>query len=181
MRPVIVLLFTLLSVFSSKAQSASSEGNVSLNIKLYPIHSLVVNSAQDHREVTLEYKTEADYLNGVSSHKPNHINVYSTGGFEIKVKSSDNELRSNTLQTINSNTVEIRISNGENAPQDGVLMTQRISSQESTIVTSTLGTFNGNYNVEYKGMGANEYINGFVANQPSTAYNTNLTYIIIPK
>jgi len=46
-------------------------------------------------------------------------------------------------------------------------------------VSSTNGGVNKKISVQYKGAGANEYINNYIANQNPTVYTTELTYTIV--
>ncbi len=77
----LILLLLPTVVFSQTSD------NVTLNVTLNPIQSLIVNPQQ--KTVDLTYSTKADYLNGVISKQENHLTVFSTGGFEIKVKSNN--------------------------------------------------------------------------------------------
>src|SRR5690606_19796747 len=61
-----------------------------LNINLYPIQTLEINSAQ--KTVNLDYKTKLDYESGVNSDQIDHLKIYSTGGFSIKVRSASDKL-----------------------------------------------------------------------------------------
>ena len=182
---ILVALFAIsASVISANAQESKNFDNVTLNIKLHPIHTLVVNQAADQKIVDLEYKTTENYASGVTARRENHLNVYSTGGYEIKVKSSGSELVTNTAGprgNINANTVQILAANGSNA-QDGAQYTpQPLSATQSTIISATNGGIDRNYSIEYKGSGANAYLNHYVAGQNPTVYTTTVTYTIIAK
>ena len=90
------LLFVFLAM-NSIALNAQSE--VTLNIKLHPIQTLVINQAK----VDINYSTKEDYTNGVTIQEPEHITVYSTGGFTVQVKASS----ANLVNTDSSNSETI--------------------------------------------------------------------------
>ncbi|MCD2426022.1 hypothetical protein LQ567_24775 [Niabella pedocola] len=161
------------------AQAPTNTDNVTLNIKLKPIQTLVVNNAADQKTVDLVYETTGDYQNGKSETKQNHLAVYSTGGFVVKVKSAAANFNGpkGDLQT---NSVTITPAAGSNDPIAGAqYSTQTLQATEQEIVKSTTGTVNGKINVTYKGAGANAYLNYYVAGQTPTVYTTQVTYTII--
>src|SRR5690606_14460417 len=80
-------LALVLTAFAANAQDTDQ---VALNVKLYPIQTIVVNAAN----VDLEYKTKTDYANGVTVSQGDHLTVYSTGGFTVNVKSETATLTS---------------------------------------------------------------------------------------
>ncbi len=183
MKKVILASLTILFGIAAQAQPGPT-GNVTLNVKLYPIQTLVVNPAQE--VVNLEYHTEADYANGVSSNVlQDHLSVYSTGGFTVSVKSATAHL-TNTVAAnvshgdIEANSIQIIPTNGTK-PIEGVTNTTiPLSGTEQTIVSSVYGAVNKTINVEYKGAGADAYINYYVAGQtPASVYTTQLTYTIL--
>lgn len=177
----LLVVGVLLSVNSMKAQDGSTD-NVTLNIKLNPIQTLFVNPTQ--KEVNLEYKTKADYSGGVSYNEPNHLEIYSTGGFEIKAKASTSTLNSaNTTvgNGMNVNTVEIIPSAGSK-PLAGATYNQKSLSAEAdgvVIISSTTGGVDRNFNIEYAGAGAEQYVNYYNNAENPTIYTTTVTYTIV--
>ncbi len=151
--------------------------NVTLNVKLKQIQTLVVNTSQ--KVVNLEYVTKDDYVNGVTSVNPDHLNIYSTGGFQVKVKSA-NAAMQNGGKSIQANTIQIKATAGSEAV-NGAQYSQNVqlSANESTLVTSTTGGVNKKISIEYKGAGANAYLDNYVAGQDPTVYTTELTYTIV--
>ena len=88
MKRIIVASLIMFAGITAQAQTAPVTDNVTLNVKLHPIQTLVVNESQ--KTVDLDYKTEVDYATGVSSKVlVDHLTVYSTGGFKVTVRSSD--------------------------------------------------------------------------------------------
>lgn len=175
-----VILASLMMAFGITAQAQT--GNVTLNVKLNPIQTLVVNPAQE--TVDLEYSSKDDYANGVTSGAlTDHLSVFSTGGFAVTVKSAGTHL-TNTVASgphgdIEAGTIQIVASNGTDAINSATNNTISLSGSEQTLVSSIYGAVDKTINVEYKGADANKYINYYVAGQEPTVYTTELTYTIV--
>ena len=187
MKKIITLLaFTaVLGITGANANSGHGDGNggngsVTLNVKLNPIQTLTVNSNQ--KVVDLEYKTKDDYLKGVTSTQENHLTVFSTGGFNINVKSSSAQL-TGSQDNIDASTIQITAANGTSTtlPSSG-FETKALGGSGETIVTSDVGGAELNFNVTYKGKGDNEYINKYYNSEsPTTVYTTTVMYEIVAK
>lgn len=180
------IFIAVVSVFAVILNTSAQQNteSVTLNIKLHPIHTLVINPAQDHKTVDLEYKSKEEYATGVSALRANHLTVYSTGGYEIKVKSSGSELingQAGARGNIDASTVNITASNGSKAQEGASYSTQALSATESTIVSTATGGIDNNYNIEYRGKNGNAYLNHYVAGQNPTVYTTTVTYTIIAR
>lgn len=171
MKNFILASFAILGFSTLKAQ------NVTLNVRLKPIQTLVVNNAQ--KIVNLDYVTKDDYANGVSSVNADHLSIYSTGGFQVKVKSANAALQ-NGGKNIQANTIQIKASAGSEAV-NGAQYAQNVqlSANETTLVSSSNGGVDKKINIEYKGAGANAYLDNYIAGQDPTVYTTELTYTII--
>ncbi|WEK71710.1 MAG: hypothetical protein P0Y62_09095 [Candidatus Chryseobacterium colombiense] len=175
MKKFILASFAFLGFATVNAQT----NQVTLNVKLKPIQTLVVNPAQ--KAVDLIYTTAADYSGGVSSTQADHLTVYSTGGFEVKVKGGDANMV-NGAKNIASNTITITASNGANNSITGATYTPvSLSNNDQVIATSATGGVNKNINVTYAGAGADTYVNNYIAGQTPTTYTTTLTYTILAK
>ena len=172
-----ILLPTLvLAAISAKAQTSTD--NVTLNVKLNPIQTLVVNSAQ--KTVDLTYTTKADYSDGVESEQKDHLSVYSTGGFEIKAKVGADLTNSATSKTIAANTINITAAKGTDG-LEATYSNTTLSTSDAVIVSSTVGGVDKNINITYAGKGADAYINNYIAGQNPTVYTTTVTYTINAK
>lgn len=175
-----IILSSMMIAFGIAAQAQ----NVTLNVKLNPIQTLVVNPAQE--TVDLEYSSKEDYANGVTSGAlTDHLSVFSTGGFAVTVKSAGTHL-TNTVTSgagthgdIEAGTIQIVASNGTDAINSATNNTISLSGSEQTLVSSIYGAVDKTINVEYKGADANQYINYYVAGQEPTVYTTELTYTIV--
>lgn len=175
MKKFILASFAFLGFATVSAQT----NTVTLNVKLKPIQTLLVNPAQ--KNVDLVYTTAADYSGGVSSAQADHLTVYSTGGFEVKVKGSDANIV-NGSKNIAANTITITASNGANNSVTGATYTPvSLSNNDQVIATSSTGGVNKNINVTYAGAGADTYVNNYIAGQTPTTYTTTLTYTILAK
>ncbi len=171
MKKIILASFIVLGFVKMNAQ------NVTLNVRLKPIQTLVVNNSQ--KIVNLDYITQDDYKNGVSSTNTDHLNIYSTGGFQVKVKSA-NATMQNGAKHIDANTIQIKATAGSDAV-NGAQYSQNVqlSNNETTLVSSTTGGVDKKISIEYKGAGANAYIDNYIAGQDPTVYTTELTYTIV--
>lgn len=172
MKKCILASFALLGFVTLKAQQT-----VTLNVRLKPIQTLIVNNSQ--KVVNLDYVTKDDYTNGVTSVNNDHLSVYSTGGFEVKVKSANSALQ-NGGKNIQANTIQIKATAGSEAV-NGAQYAQNVqlSANETTLVTSTKGGVDKKISIEYKGAGANAYLDNYIAGQDPTVYTTELTYTIV--
>lgn len=172
MKNLILASFAILGFSTLKAQQ-----NVTLNVRLKPIQTLVVNNAQ--KIVNLDYVTKDDYANGVSSVNADHLSIYSTGGFQVKVRGGNDVLEYGG-KNIQANTIQIKASAGSDAV-NGAQYAQNVqlSTNEATLVTSSTGGVDKKINIEYKGAGDNKYLNNYIAGQDPTVYTTELTYTII--
>jgi hypothetical protein len=182
MRKAILATVAVLSgVTMAQAQGVTNSDNVTLNVRLNPIQTLIVNGAQ--KTINLDYTTAANYAGGVSATNSDHLTVYSTGGFQVKVKSAGSALE-NTQATgpsghIQANTVQIVPSAGANPLAEAQYVPKFLLAEEQPIITSTKGGVDKKFNIEYKGAGADAYLNHYVAGQNPTVYTTTVTYTII--
>lgn len=171
MKKIILAAILMLGLVTVNAQ------NVTLNVNLKPIQTLVVSPTL--KVVNLNYTTTDDYKNGVSSTNTDQLTIYSTGGFQVRVKSASASMQ-NTGKSMEVNTIQIKATAGSD-PVTGAQYTQNVqlSNTEATLVTSTKGGVDKKISIEYKGAGANAYIDNYIASQNPTVYTTELTYTIV--
>lgn len=151
--------------------------NVTLNVILKLILIIVVNTSK--KVVNLDYVTKDDYANGVTSVNADHLSIYSTGGFQIGVKSGNASMQ-NGVKNIIRNSIQIKATAGSDAISGAqYFQNVQLTENESTIVTSTRGGANKKINIEYKRAGVNACIDNYVEGQDSTRYITELTYTIV--
>lgn len=183
MKKVILAAVTLISVaFVGTANAQTASDNVIVNIKLRPIHTLVVNVSQ--KPVDLVYTTKNDYNTGVNSGAlSDHLTVFSTGGFVVNVKSGGDFTHTASGEKIDAESVSVLAANGTAAPAGGTLTytEQSLSVTEKEIIKSTVGGRDKNFNVTYKAAGADAYINKFDKDRGASenVYTATVTYTIL--
>lgn len=182
LKKALFLYIFLFALFFSGTVFAQSEnansGNVMLNIKLYPIQTITINESQ--REVTLSYETKQDYESGVSSEMNNHLTIFSTGGFEVKANAPKGDLEG-TKKTIEASDILITASKGSNNNLNAQYSAERLSINESTIIQSTTGGINQEFNINYQAEGNDKYINHFSKDENPTIFSTRIVYSITSK
>src|SRR5690606_2725185 len=142
---------------------------------------IVVNASQ--KPVNLNYATVNDYKNGVASVNENHLTIYSTGGFEVKVNSDDDKLSKTDNSTdIASNTIKLTPSAGVRPLEETVTVYTPValSKAGATLISSTAGGFDKTVNVNYAGAGNQAYINNYEKGK-SNLFTTTVTYTILAK
>lgn len=167
-----ITFFTATSILFGNSLVAQNQ--VTLNVNLYPIQTLVVNPNQ--KEITLNFNNKSDYENGVTSLQKDHLTIYSTGGFQVKV----NALASSNNQTL-LKYISIEPSSGSNPLQNGtVIYTEKIvTTTEAPILSATKGAMNKNITINYKGAGNDVFFNNTTANNSPTHFTYTLLYTII--
>lgn len=175
------VFFGTQSVKADEPVNGNSSESVTLNIKLHAIQSLVVNN--DQKTVNLEYVNKDDYSKGVSVDQANHLNIYSTGGFEIKAKTSGATLTGTggNSKTINVADVTVTPKGGTNSINDVTYTPKTLSDSEQTIAESGIGGVNKDISINYAAKGNNDYINHYVKGETPTVYTTQVTYSIVAK
>lgn len=162
------------------ASFAQATGTAMLNVKLNPIQTLVVNAAQ--KTVNLEYKNVADYANGVSLLQADHLSIYSTGAFAITVASATNDIKrtkTGSTETIASSSIHVVATEGTTAKLTGAILGDvALSTTATDLITSTLGGVNKTFNITYKGLDGNGYVNKYFNDESPTVYTTTVTYTI---
>lgn len=164
----------------------ANEGKVNLSVHIYPIQTLVIKNEKD---VVLEYKTKEHFKEGVSKKVDDHIEVYSTGGFEIKAKTSNPNLvgTNPNTKTIASSDIKLLATNGSKSLNmvatdvGNMVATQLDGTTEVSLLTSSVGGVDKTFNVEYSAAGGDKYINHYVNSENPTKYTTEVTYTIVAK
>lgn len=166
-----ILLVSLFGLFSLNIQAQNS---VSLNVNLYPIQSIVINPNQ--QDIVLNYITKEDYDKGVQSEQTDHLTIYSTGGFQIRVNSIVNSSKNPPL-----NSLSIAPSPGSKPiPRSNVSYdAKNLSALEQSIITSTTGGIDKNFNISYKGSGNNMYVEYYDSSTTPKNYTYNIVYTIV--
>ncbi|KIC63442.1 hypothetical protein [Chryseobacterium taiwanense] len=168
--------------------TVSAQNIVTLNVKLKPVQTLVVNPAQT--TVDLVYDSKAKYAAGVSSEQDNHLTVYSTGGFEVKVQAAGATMSTTvngTTKSIDTNSIKVlAAAAGTNALGSATYAPAvALSNTNASLLTSTSGGVNKNIKVTYSGASADTYVDNYIADSTNsgaeTVYTTTVTYTIFAK
>lgn len=153
--------------------STQAQNSVTLNINLYPIQTLVVNAEQ--KSVDLTYNTRDDYKNGVVSEQKDHLTIYSTGGFQVKV----NAVATSATNEIVENIAVLPSSGSKPLKNADVVYTQKnISEVAQPIILATKGAMNKNVNISYKGAG-NDALVGFTNGKSPANHSYTIVYTIV--
>jgi hypothetical protein len=152
---------------------AQSSDNATLNVVLADVRSIKLNPAQT--TVRLNFNNATDYQNGVFMDNLSHLEVTSTGGFQIKVKSSGTFLQ-NGINTIPVNTITLRPTVTSGYTDAGLgLQTITLSATNQQMVTTPNGSSRMFFDVRYTASGGQPYIN-----KPAGTYVTTITFSIEP-
>lgn len=156
--------------------TANAQKTVTLNVKLKPVQTLIVSG---QNTVDLVYKNKTDYKQGVKKKIDDQLTIYSTGSYEVSVSSSAPTMTGGKI--MNASSIQLVPTSGTEVPLNAIYTAQSLSGSAQTLVTSTTGTVDGKISIEYKGAGADAYIDNYIAGQDPTTYTTTLTYSIVSK
>lgn len=181
-----------LSVVNANAQTSTQSGattsdQVKLNIVLKPIQTILVNSSQDI--VDMVYSSTVNYKSGVTKELGNHLSIFSTGGFEVSVKSDKESFkRVGGNGSLALSDMSIIASNGSKINSSESFNSVTLSTTASNLIESTKGGRDLQYNVTYNNTagGNDKYLNEYryiaTANTGRDAvFTTDVTYTIIAK
>jgi hypothetical protein len=167
-------------LFAGKVSAQSTSDQVTLNIKLKPVYTLIVDGGQ--KTVDLVYQSREDYAGGVTQTKNNHLKVYSTGGFEVKVK-TNGDFQGTGGKSIAANTVSVLASNGDLDANNSITpdySSVNLSTGDTRILSSDKGGVDHKFNVTYTGANNHAYINNyFGGNGGESVYTATVTYTIL--
>lgn len=170
MKNLILLGIAILGMATS-TYAQSTTGAVKVNIILNPTQEITINNS----EVDLEYKTQADYKNGVSVLKQGQLSTFSTGDYTIKVKAIDTEFTSSGRgHTIELSDLEIELINQGANPAGKINLSTGLQTLSNR---RTAGE--NSYDIKYKAAGNSKYISKLI-NKSKTTYTTNIQYEILP-
>ncbi len=175
-----IFLFSLVAgAFVAKAQTAT------LNVVLHPVQSIVVNTA--NAEVDLVYDDATKYDEGVTAVVSDHLQVYSTGGFEVSVSvpaaNIGNDITTGTgsAETIAASGITVQAADGSttNTGSDFTPGAVALSTTAVPLFSSSTGGSANKYNVTYKGAGSDAYVGKHFNGTSETTYTTEVTYSIV--
>ncbi|MGS4345546.1 hypothetical protein ACKUSY_08125 [Myroides odoratus] len=168
MRKLLAPLFLLFSFVLFAQTSAQSN----LHVVLKPIQSIKINDQQQH--INLSFETVEDYTKGKISDQADHIEIMSSGTYEVRVVANS---------PLQHDAEEIRLDHiGLNPSLGGIgefrdnisLLPVSLSLKEKNMIQSHVGDVKRTFNVSYK-MNASEEL----LNKPVGTYSTVITYTIL--
>lgn len=174
---LLVIVSSFLNIIEIKAEEPKS-ATVKLNIVLNPIQTIIVNTQQD---VDLVYNTINNYEEGVFKTIKDHLKIFSTGGFEVKVK-SDGDLSNGDGSNIKSSDIKILAENGTNNEVENSVEGPVELGGPVTLINSDSGGRDLMYDITYNNEsgGEDKYINLY-KNGGANTYSTQITYTIAAK
>ena len=176
----ILTIFCALVSGIAFAQVGSKTASATLNVKLYPIQTILIGG---DNIVNLEYQTKEDYSNGVTSNMNDHLIVYSTGGFAVKVKSENENLEYTSTDgkghKIAVSTINLQASLGTgNTLNSPSFRSVDLTNTDKRLISSAVGGTDLKFNVAYNGRGNNAYLNKYYSVENPNTYTTTVTYTI---
>lgn len=173
-----ILFAAILFAGISVANAQTNTGEATLNVRLYPLQTIVVNPAQDN--INLDYKLTTDYSGGVSSLQEDHLKIYSTGAFIVQVASATNDIvRAGGTETISASTLKVKAALGTTNSLAGQTMAEvGLSTTPTNLINSGTGGVDKNFNITYSGLDLNGYVNNYFNDENPTVYTTTVTYTI---
>jgi len=157
--------------------AAFSQTSVRLNIELHDVQHLVINP--DQSTVTLAYHTLEDYQNGVESVQKSHLSVFSTSGYEVKVKLANQDfvkVGQAPAEKISAPLIRVKAT----ATHKGQAVNTNnnlLSTNQETIISSDSPTLNGLFDVTYTGPGADGLI-PYVEKNNTVTFTNDVLYSI---
>lgn len=152
---LLIFMFTLLGgvtfgQIGSSPNSNTGSNTATVNIILHDVQSIVV---EEQNVIDLVYDTPEKYQNGVSVERVGHLNIFSTGDYNVGAAVwQENLLTQNDIYVNN------------------ILMTRQFQSIYQGNAGSRL------VDVEYKAKGNNEYLD-----KTKATYTTQVIYTLIPR
>ena len=180
MKKLAFFLTIFCTLTSGLAIAQTKTATATLNVKLRPIQTIVIGG---DNTVNLVYKTKEDYSNGVTANMNDHLIVYSTGGFAVKVKSENENLvftKGSTTDNIAANTINLEASAGSGNSLSSYKFNEKVAlnTEAKPLFSSTVGGTDLKFNVAYKGEGNNAYVNKYYNVENPNVYTTTVTYTI---
>lgn len=178
-----LIICGLVCVNSVKAEvpPTQTSDEVTVNIKFKPVQSIVVNNGQ--KTVNLEYYTLQNYQEGVSVTMNDHLEVFSSGGFQVEVKTNGDFTREEDNETILASEVKVQAAPSNGNTEDfgsGGLPQVSLSSNEQPLIGADTGGY-FKFNVTYNNTDAGKdfaYLNKHVRPEEISVYKATVTYSI---
>jgi len=170
---IIGVIASAAGLLAGHSAMAQASDNLTLNVLLADVRSIKLNPAQT--TVQLQFNNIEDYQNGVNLDEPAHIEVSSTGGYQVKVKSSGPSLQSGT-NTIPVSTITLTPTLSSGFTDVGIaFQTIALSATDQQLITTPNGSSRIVFDVRYRASGGQPFID-----KPAGTYVTTLTFSIEP-
>jgi hypothetical protein len=167
-----IIVFLACINISTKT-NAQATANANLNVVLADVRSIKVNPAQS--TVSLNFSSSTDYQNGVSLMQQAHLEITSTGGYQVKVKASGASLTNGT-STIPVSTIMLTPTLSAGSVDEGVSFTPvSLSSTQQSLINTANGSVKIFFDMKYAASGGQNYIN-----KKAGTYITTVTFSIEP-
>ena len=167
----IVRIFAVIgTVILVRAQLGNA---VALNINLFPVQTIAVNG---ENRVDMIYKNQADYSNGVSVMKENHLKINSTGGFIVKVKADQDHLTSDNSEAspIQTSDITLMATKGtSNNLEEFITQEVSLSQNNVDLFSSNRGGVNKYFNIQYNGANGNKWHNKITGGEGNQLCHSN--------
>lgn len=181
---IVILLFLLcITFFPESVRAQSNSAGVSVNIIFHPVQTIAVNPSQ--KDIDLQYLTKEDYESGVTTTFDDHLNVTSSGGFQVNVVANEENFTfSGSEDFIPVSDVVVSALNGTNNTLSQSFENVALSSKPESLIRSEMGGSNLKYNVTYDNTAGSsgKYIDiNTGTNNFEEIYTAEITYIITSK
>lgn len=184
MKKSILFAMFLGGLFAANAQTSDV---ATLNIILKPVQTITVNT----KTVDLVYDDKSKYSSGVTLEMKDHLQVFSSGGFEVLVKSKDAQIKNNLgpgtggNDQIESSGITVTATKGTSTNAGATFAAigaVPLLHTDQVLFGSNMGGISEKYTVTYKGAGADKYVGKhYDGTTGYTKYSTDVTYSIIAK
>lgn len=179
-----VVVATLLLLAAQRIGAQSSSAQVTINLRFLPVQTISVKSTE--KVIDLLYATTENYENGVSVTHDDHLSVFSSGGFQVAVETTDaNFTHNGGAETIPVGDVVVRADNGSSNNQMAQFTDAALSTSPSPLISSIDDGNDLAYTVTYDNTDAGsgqKYINRYLNNdQLETQYTATVIYSITAK
>jgi len=174
------IYFLLLAVCLFTKKSNAQSAAVKLNIVFNHVQNLTINPLQT--ETTLVYNTQADYENGVETVQKEHLTVFSTAAYVVKVRVADEEfVQTAGLGQQHMSLPNITISAIPVVQGNRVLVeTKVLGTDGRSIISSDNAALNDVYDVSYRGPGGNLFLD-YVSKNGQNVFSNTVLYSIETK
>lgn len=165
-------LFIAIFLFISLKGFGQANAQSSLSVILKPIQAIKINEQQQNVNLSLE--TVEDYTLGKVSEQTDHIEIMSSGTYEIRVAAASPLV--NQGESISIGHVQLNPSLGTVGEyrENIALYPVTLSLSDNNIVKSSLGDVKRTFNISYKISAGEELLN-----KTTGTYSTVITYTIL--